>query len=448
MIKSIASTTWPLHRNTVDTLVAVRLAPKKHWTALYHVVLLLGSLSAGFAQGAEEFLDCTVPRPDQRLSQCSVVRFASEFPNCLSSKDISAHTCIVMDTSLDICANQTPLPITVFFDRNDKTLDCQDGIIDHGWGRNNPTGSTATSASKRMPAVRFMDDRSLSNITVQNCTIRGTNHIGIEATRFFGGELGGDGLLDETEALPVGHSKLTFKDLTIEDIVTGIYLGTFSKDVDIDRVRIDNASRIAIYSEAGTHRLRIRHSTITNTNTREALALDSTYDSEVSNTTFINNREGAINLYQNCGELKGIVCPVIRPTPPDNNLITNNTFVNNGVSGIHIASRQGRNHSLGWCASLAGLPGKFKDTAQDNIISNNTLGCLEGTALIVNDGPNVIRDNHIVAREHCVPFEISTGGLGPSESAVLDGLNFTGNTVDSIRPPRLRNLGDNIKLTD
>ena len=398
------------------------------------------------AKADSQPINCAVPHTDTRLSECTTVRYASEFSDCLRATDISSHSCVVMDADLSFCANQPSIPISAIFDRSDRSLNCNGGTIDHGWGRTKLDGGTATTQSTRMPAIRLYDDRSLSNIAVRNCTIRGTNHIGIQATRFFGGELGGNGQIDEGEALPVGHSDLTFEDLKIQDTGLGIYLGSYSERVNISRVHVDNSERIAIYSEAGSHGVLIRDSIITNNNTREAIAIDSTYDSEVSNTLFVNNREGAINVYQNCGELKGIVCPVIRPTPSNNNLISNNTFINTGVSGVHIASRQGRNHALGWCATLDGLPGQFTDTAEGNVVSDNTFVCSEGTSLIVKDGPNTISNNEIIARGKCVPFEISTGGLGPAASKLLDGIRFDNNTIDATRPPKLRNLSADVRI--
>lgn len=408
--------------------------------------LLAAVFSSGCAIAAQEPINCALPHVDTRISECTIVRSASEFPNCLAANDIDAHTCIVMDADLQFCADQPSVPITAIFDRDDKTLNCAGGTIDHGWGRVELAGGTATTQATRIPAVRLYDDRSLSGITVRNCTIRGTNHIGIQATRFYGGQLGGNGVLDEGEALPVGHNNITFEDLVIQDTGLGIYLGTFSDNVNINRVQVDNSSRIAIYSEAGSHNVRITNSIISNNNSREAIAIDSTYDSEVSNTVFLNNREGGINLYQNCGELKGIVCPVIRSTPSNNNRIIGNTFINTGVSGVHVASRQGRNHSLGWCATLNGLPGQFTDTSQDNVVSDNTFVCSEGTAIIVKDGPNTISNNKVLARDECVPFEISTGGLGADASPMLDGLVFDGNEIDSTRPPRLRNLSPSVSI--
>ncbi|MDB4224583.1 right-handed parallel beta-helix repeat-containing protein [Granulosicoccus sp.] len=409
-------------------------------------IIALGVLPNAYAERGP--INCALPHTDTRISECTIVKSASEYPGCLNASDISQHTCIVMDTDLTFCANQPSVAITAIFDRNERTLDCNNGIIDHGWGRTSLPNGTATTQETRIPAVRFYDDRSLNDITVRNCTIRGTNHIGIQATRFFGGEFGPDGALDEGEALPVGHSNIIFEDLIIEDTGLGIYLGTYSENVEINRVHVDNSQRIAIYSEAGSHGVRIRDSIITNNNTREAIAIDSTYDSEVSNTLFVNNREGGINLYQNCGELKGGVCPVLRSTPSNNNRIINNTFVNTGVSGVHVASRQGRNHSLGWCATLDGQPGQFTDTAKDNVVSNNTFVCTEGTSLIVKNGPNTVNDNRVIAREECVPFEISTGGLGPTASSLLDGIVFNRNSIDSARPPRLRNLSQNVTIND
>ncbi len=391
-------------------------------------------------------IDCTLPHVDNRLSQCERVRRASEFSGCLSADDISEHSCLLMDADVSFCSAEDSLPITAYFDQSERTLDCAGGTIDHGWGRVSLPQGPATTQRTRKPAVRFFNDRSLSDIAVRNCTLRGTNHMGIEATRFFGGELGPDGEIGDGEALPVGHSKLRFENLVIEDTITGIYLGSFSQSVDIHQVSIDNTERIAIYSEAGSHDVRIRQSLISNNQSREAIAIDSTYDSEVSDTLFVNNREGGINVYQNCGELKGIVCPVIRSTPPNNNRITGNRFVNTGVSGVQIASRQGRRHAFGWCATLNGLPGKFTDTAEGNVVSDNTFVCNDGTSLIVQDGPNTIANNTIVARKHCIPFEISTGGHGSSQSHLLDGLQLLDNHIDATRPPRLRNVSDAVTI--
>lgn len=434
------------------TSTTLRSDPPRPWRkslrlkALSALLILVQLVCSSCATAAQEPINCALPHTDQRLKKCAIVRHASEFPSCLSAADITEHSCIVMDVDLDFCADQPSIPITAFFDRSERTLDCQGGTIDHGWGRSELPGGPATTESTLAPAVRFIDDRSLSDITVRNCTIRGTNHIGIQATRFFSGELGGNGILDADEALPVGHHDLTFEDLSIQDTGLGIYLGTYSERVNIHRVHVDNSQRIAIYSEAGSHGVSIQDSIISNNHTREAIAIDSTYDSEITDTLFVNNREGGINLYQNCGELKGIVCPVERSTPPNNNTIINNIFVNNGVSGIHVASRQGRNHSLGWCSALNGLPGKFTDTSTGNVVSNNTFVCSEGTSLVINDGPNTVSDNTIVARDHCVPFEISTGGLGPASSRLLDGLSFTGNRIDATRAPRLRNLSSHISI--
>lgn len=349
-----------------------------------------------------------------------------------------------MDTDLSYCDGGDAINISAIFNESNRSLDCKGGSIDHGWSEQSHSGITPSRRDSQMPFVRFFDDRSLTNINVQNCTMRGTFHAGIQMTRFFGGQLGGDGVLGPNEPLPIGHSDIRFDNIRIEGSNVGIYLGNFSEDIDINNVEIDGTERIAIYSEAGSHRVRITNSTISNNLTREAVAIDSTYNSEISNTRFINNREGGINVYQNCGELKGSVCPVVRSTPPNNNRIINNTFINNGVTGIQIASRQGRNHSLGWCDSLNGLPGQFRDTAINNEVSGNNIECSDGTALVVMDGPNNISGNTITASDSCIPLEISTGGFGREAAPLLDGLVVQGNRIQSDRPPRLRNVGSGV----
>lgn len=386
----------------------------------------------------EEPIDCTIPRVDDFIESCAVVRRASEFPDCLRAEDIERHSCVVMDADLAFCPDEPPMAITAFFDEPGRTLDCAGGAIVHG-GREN----------RNTPFVRFREDRSLSDITVRRCEMRGEGRaIAIRMIRFFGGELGGDGELGANEPLPLGHHDIRFEDLTILGGGTGIYIGNFSRDVTVERVTIDGTARIAIYSEAGTHRLTIADSVIGNNLSREALAIDSTYDSEIRDTLFVDNREGAINVYHNCGELKGIVCPVVRPTPPNGNRFVGNRFVSNGVAGIQIASRQGRRHSLGWCAALDGKRGRHRDTAEDNTVADNLFVCDEGTAMVLMDGPNEVRGNRVVARGECVPFEISTGGLGARDAQRLDGLRLEGNRIDARRPPRLRNVGAGVTLID
>lgn len=393
---------------------------------------------------AQQPINCALPHTDTRINECTIIKRASEFGSCISASDVSEHTCVVMDSDLEYCDANQHINISAIFDSSNKSLNCKGGSIDHGWSPNSSNAITPTLRSRQMPFVRFYDDRSLSDISVRNCTMRGTFHAGIQMTRFFGGQLGGNGELDADEALPVGHKNIVFEDIKMEGTEVGFYLGNFSEDITINRVHIDGTRRIAIYSEAGSHKVRITNSTISNNKTREAVAIDSTYNSEISNTRFLNNREGGINVYQNCGELKGSVCPVVRPTPPNGNRITNNVFINNGVTGVQIASRQGRNHALGWCASLNGLPGKFSDTSINNVVEDNTIHCNEGTGLVLMDGPNSVRNNTIVAKDHCVPLEISTGGFGDSKSEVLNGLVVENNNVTSARPPRLRNINDNV----
>ncbi len=403
-------------------------------------------LSPGFLFANDDVLNCAIAHTDNRIQQCPEVRYASEFGACLSSADIDSHVCVIMDEDLSLCDAEQSVAITAMFDRSNKTLDCQGGTIDLGWS--SETVSSHIANARNLPMVRFYDDRSLSNITVQNCHMRGTLHAAVQMIRFFGGELGGNGKLDEGEPLPLGHNNITLENLTIVGGQTGVYLGNFSQDIVMNNLNISDTKRIAVYSEAGSNRISLTNSTITNNKTREAIAIDSTYDSLISNNVIANNREGGIHVYQNCGELKGTVCPVVRSTPPNNNQILDNTFINNGISSLQIASRQGRRHALGWCATLNGLPGQFQDTAQDNLVQGNTINCDDGVALVLMDGPNTVRNNDIVASNGCIPYEVSTGGFTNVKSDVLQGLKIQNNNIVSSRPPRLRNVNGGVTINN
>jgi len=417
-----------------------------HTLSLLAATALLSSCTLVRAEQAK--INCALPHTDNRMQECTIVKRASEFNGCLRSADITEHTCVLMDTDVSFCDAEQTLNMSAIFDASNKSLNCAGGTIDHGWSELSNGSVKPTRRDKQMPFVRLFDDRSLSNLSIKNCTMRGTFHAGIQMTRFFGGELGGDGKLDSTEALPVGHNNILLEDIQIEGGAIGIYLGNFSEAITMNRIHVDGTRRIAVYSEAGSHNIKLTNSIISNNKSREAVAIDSTYNSEISNTRFLNNLEGGINVYQNCGELKGQVCPVIRPTPPNGNKITGNTFINNGITGIQIASRQGRNHAFGWCASLNGLPGKFTDTSTDNVVANNTIHCDQGTALVLMDGPNIVRNNNIIATQNCVPIEISTGGFSNSRRHLLDGLVVENNDIESVRPPRLRNVSDKVTYTN
>ena len=395
---------------------------------------------------ADEEIDCSVPDTDRFVEyRCATVLRASELGGCIDDDTIDGHACIVMDADASFCDADVTTAITAVFDRPGVDLDCAGGAIDHGIDANGggrpapPREPVAAHPNGPAPAVWFPTDRSLSDIAIRNCTIRRTGERGIAMFRFFGGQLDANGRMADGGE-PLGHHDILMQDLYLENLKTGIYLGNYSRDVTMERLVIDGTDRIALYTESGSHRVTLKDSVIANNLTREAVAIDSTYDSTLENNLFVDNREGAVNLYQNCGELKGIVCPVVRDTPPNGNRIAGNRFVDNGITELQVASRQGRKHSAGWCATLDGEPGRHRDTAEDNTVVDNVFVCDEGTALTVMDGPNLVAGNRIVARERCVPYEISTGGLGREASDELLGLEFEANAVDSVRPPRLRNV--------
>ncbi len=411
-----------------------------------NLVLLSIVAAAGCATANEEFLDCSIATPDRFLEhRCSTVHRASEFTDCLGGDDIQGHACVLMDADLNFCDAETSTAITAVFDRNDVALNCAGGYIDHGvdtngGGRSAPQAEPAIDNPARYaPAIWFLHDRSLSNISIENCSIRRTGERGIGMFRYFNGQLGPDGLTHSAEE-PLGHHDVLLRNLYVENVKTGLYLGNFSRNIVMDNLVFDGTDRIAVYIEAGSRELTLKNSVFTNNHTREALAFDSAYNSVIENNLFIDNREGAVNLYQNCGELKGQVCPIVRDTPPSGNRITGNRFIDNGITGLQLASRQGRLHGTDWCATLDGEAGRFTDTSENNVVTNNTFVCDEGTALVVMDGPNEVSDNTITARNRCVPFEVSTGGLGREAAHILNGLHFRGNTVETVRPPRIRNL--------
>ncbi|MFT4728939.1 MAG: hypothetical protein ACI9UN_003452 [Granulosicoccus sp.] len=81
------------------------------------------------AHAEQRPINCALPHTDTRISECTVVKSASEYPGCLNANDITEHTCIVMDTDLTFCPDQASVAITAIFDRSERTLDCNNGVI-------------------------------------------------------------------------------------------------------------------------------------------------------------------------------------------------------------------------------------------------------------------------------------------------------------------------------
>lgn len=417
-----------------------------------HWLLVISALSTGCMTANKKHLDCSIATPDNYIAhRCPTLLRASEFDGCLSNESVEGYACVLMDADLSFCDAETSAAITTVFDRSDVALDCAGGAIDHGVDTNGGGRPVAArepaiaNPNLYAPGIWFLHDRSLSNIQIDNCTVRRTGERGIGLFRYFNGQVDAQGRTSTGEQA-LGHHDISLTNLYIENVKSGMYLGNYSRNIVMDNLVFDGTDRIALYVEAGSHQLTLKNSVFANNHTREALAFDSAHSSVIENNLFIDNREGAINMYQNCGELKGQVCPIIRHTPPNNNRVIGNSFIDNGVSGVQLASRQGRLHGFDWCASLDGQAGRFTDTAENNVVKDNVFVCDEGTALIVMDGPNQVNGNTVIARERCVPYEVSTGGLGRDDRDILQGLDMYDNTIDSTRPPRLRNLPAGLQI--
>ncbi|MCC7441575.1 MAG: right-handed parallel beta-helix repeat-containing protein [Bdellovibrionales bacterium] len=363
--------------------------PARSFTLLLLALLALQALPGCNPLEPKDPLDCSI-RLDRYDDPDWSCRKASDYAgSCIPADDFQALRCLELDASATLCADERPFRMHVYLTTSGVSFDGQ--------------GQTLELEGASRPGFRTPYSRTLSDITVKNVKVRKPGKYGVDLKRFFRGEE-----LEDGRALE-GHSRITLQKVEIEDSgQIGIYVGQNSREIVIEDVTIKRAF-MGIYLEAGTSESRITRALIQDSREREGIAVDSSHHNIIEDSLFVGNGH-AINVYKNCGEVSGQVCPIRRPDDASHNIIRRNVFLRDDVN---VAWRQFKVYAAGHCEGID-VVGFWRDHAAHNLIEENRF---EDALLDVRDAPvKVIRNQ----------FQNSFFTLGATPPSGDPAIEFTG----------------------
>lgn len=372
----------------------------RHLRSAWTFGLITASMLFGVS-AAKAGLDCSVPLENDPGAKGDCIR-ASEREGCFSPEDFEGEepkTCLRLDADAELCPSSGPFRMTVILDADGVELDCNGQTIDHGW--------PASGFKQRGISAPYT--RSVSDVKIAHCNILNTGRWAIQLRREFrAGELSG----------PMqGHERIVFEDITVKrSAQNAIFVGTNSHGVVLHKVRVSDAPR-GVYLEAGSTETVISHSVIENTS-GEGIAVDSSERNTIEHTLFRNTGGPAMTFYQNCGELHGTVCPIIRQSSASYNIVRYNDFHTN----VDVATRMGKYYFYDWCAAMGGNAGRWRDHAHHNRFYGNKF---HNAALVIKDSDNSIYGNQFLGTSKLV---LMGGFFGPP--IVLQNIWVTDNVFD------------------
>lgn len=203
-------------------------------------------------------------------------------------------------------------------------IDCNNGVLDSSWAKERKKRTPIIIKSVLLPN----GDWSIpSNITIKNCTIKGTVIIyGLGLTASDPAVRASSFNKNHTSyTQSVAPKGITFtNNLFISNGSGAIYAGPGVTNITIEDSTFEGkTSGTVIYLEAETANNKIINNEFkTASQKRELIAIDGSARNTVSRNTFYYPNRGAISLYRNCGE-----GGTIRHQTPQFNTIAYNTFI-------------------------------------------------------------------------------------------------------------------------
>lgn len=202
-------------------------------------------------------------------------------------------------------------------------IDCNNGVLDSSWAKERKKRTPIIIKSVLLPN----GDWSIpSNITIKNCTIKGTVIIyGLGLTASDPAVRASSFNKNHTSyTQSVAPKGITFtNNLFISNGSGAIYAGPRNKYHNRGSYIWGKTSGTVIYLEAETANNKIINNEFkTASQKRELIAIDGSARNTVSRNTFYYPNRGAISLYRNCGE-----GGTIRHQTPQFNTIAYNTFI-------------------------------------------------------------------------------------------------------------------------
>ena len=286
---------------------------------------------------------------------------------------------VTADAHLDpSCTYTKGLEITA----SDVTLDCQGAVIE-----------SAPDAGGRGILLTTPVDVPLANVTVRNCIVGGFLNT-MRVTRAGFKTLTPDNAYDNTT------SNILIENVALHDSRgVGLFVDGYTSDVTMRDLTVTRAGSSGIYLEAGSRQNLVERVVFTGNGIREngpdgqtlqlggetyrwwgtgreGLSIDGSRDNVVRNNTFVDNMAGGIFLYKNCGEFVNDEPAQhwSRWTPASGNLIEANTFTHED-NGVWVASRAAENQLFMDCSDTPyvsdAITRIYRDPATDNTVRNN-----------------------------------------------------------------------------
>lgn len=311
--------------------------------------------------------DCSARESTRDDPNWSCLQASNWSGGCVPSSSFESWKCLELDADAELCDDGGSFNMSVYLTQDDVSLDCNGQLIDHHYQDGDP----------KYPGIRTPYTYSVSNISIEGCAIQNTGRYGVDLKRFFRGS--------QLSGAMAGQSNISVHDVSVHNVGQwGIYVGQNSRGISISNTIIDDAYG-GVYLEAGSVGTRITDAMIVNSFNREGIAIDSSANNVIERSFFSGNEDG-INIYKNCGETGGQICPITRALGADDNLIRGNTFDDDGVN---VAWRQFDVYGIGFCENIDVL-GYWRDHAANNVFDGNQF---DSADLVVEDGPVVVHNN-------------------------------------------------------
>jgi len=216
----------------------------------------------------------------------------------------------------------------------------------------------------------------------------------------------------------------------------GVYVGRFVNGFVLDHSSVNSTGVVGLYLDSGSSNSLIKNSTFTKNGysryviqinsiekelkdySREAIAIDSSFNNRIEGNTFSLNSRGAVFLYKNCNEFHKDPNQIPRYQSADGNIIKGNIFKDEKV-GVWVASRQSedlRDFECGIPQVATGVKyygpyaretNFYQDYAKNNQVLDNTFENIH-FGVIVEDDDNTVKGNSFTGTTE-VGFDIKVG---------------------------------------
>lgn len=356
------------------------------------------------------------------MSLSSSVSGEDQCPRWLPGQVVS------VNESVTLPSNCNYNKVSFLIKKSNIIFDCNNNLL-NGTGLVSKNKDLAAYTKETTPVdwafnIFSNEGYSISNIEIRNCQIK--NYIdgvrirtALSTNTINQLKFGADTAVIEESLRKSAPQNIKLSNLSIVDSHKhGVYVDRYVNQVTIEKGSIRNAGNSGIYLESGTKNIVIQKMNLQHNGysyydrdrkmswprvgilRREAIAVDSSANSQITDNVFQDNGYGGVFLYKNCYEKHNDITQLPRLQHSDYNQITNNQFVNE-KNGVWIASRQSLDLSNFDCGDESVYKWFFlkfyADHAEYNNVINNIFTNVE-VGVNVEDDHNQILNNHFTGK--------------------------------------------------